>query len=211
MSGAKRIHSSVSINSLINWYSVKYFLFFLFFFFSSCTSEKSKKETLSLDNNYAEYQLLNLTNHDIRAKLMIPDETADIGASLQREVFHEEGDFIWRITAGPNFYVEIEDWGDYKGIIANKKKELKKNKHFTVRFLIDDRNLIFYERTLVVKGNKNAPKSVGTPHTSFHVCGEYVLDGVTYELRTKPQGYRRNQRYYAEVVAKSIRSFKALK
>jgi len=211
MGCAKRTYSRVSISSLINCYSAKLLPVFLLVFFSSCTSKKTDEETLRLNDDYSEYQPMNLMSHDIRARLMVPDETADIGASFQREVFHEEGDFIWRITAGPNFYVEIEDWGDYKGIIANKKEELKKNKHFNVRFLIDEQNLIFYERTLVVKGTKNAPKTVGTPHTSFHVCGEYVLDGVTYELRTKPQGYRRNQRYYAEVVAKSIRSFKALK
>jgi hypothetical protein len=211
MAYSKRKGKWLTCYSVTSWFLVKSLPIVLLILFTSCSSEKTEQETIVLDNNYSDYQPLNLTPHEIAAGLMIPDETAEIGACLQREVLHEEGDFIWRITAGPNFFIEIEDWGDYKGIIANKKKELKKNKHFNVRFLIDEPNLIFYERTLVVKGNKNAPKTVGTPHTSFHVCGEFILEGVTYELRTKPQGYRRHQRYYAEVVAKSIRSFKALK
>ncbi len=140
--------------------------------------------------------------------IMLPDETANIGASTKPEVIHSEGDFKWDIIVGPNFNLHIEDYGDYTDLVQNQKKILKENDVFAINYLIDEKDMILYEQKLVVKGSNKAPQSVGVEHKSYHVYGQKKIDGVTYELRSRDEGY---EKVIIELMGKSIKSFKSNK
>jgi hypothetical protein len=140
--------------------------------------------------------------------MMLPDETANIGASTKPEILHADGDFIWDINVGPNFNLHIEDYGDYTDMVDYKKKELKKQDLFKITYLINEKDLILYERTLIVKGSKKASPTVGVEHKSYHVYGQKIINGITYELRSRDEGY---EKMIIELMAKSIKSFKPAK
>lgn len=180
-------------------------------FLSSCSgSEENKKDddTVQLDEDYYEFKGISLSKNEIEAMIMLPDETANIGASTKPEVIHTEGDFKWDIHVGPNFHLHIEDYGDYTDLVETKKKELKESDIFSTKYLIDDKDLIVYEQTLMVKGSKKAAPTVGVEHRSFHVYGQKQINGITYELRSRDEGY---EKVIIELMAKSIKSFKPIK
>ena len=175
---------------------------------SSGDSENSGKDTITLDEDYYEFRGISLKEFNIPATIMLPDETANIGASTKPEVIHAEGNFLWDIEVGPNFNLHIEDYGDYTDMVEYKKKELKKQEIFKINYLIDEKDLIVYERILIVKGLKNASSKVGVKHNSYHVYGQKVINGITYELRSRDEG---NEKMIIELMAKSIQSFKPSK
>jgi hypothetical protein len=168
----------------------------------------AEDDTVKLDEDYYEFKGISLANSGISAMIMLPDETANIGASTKPEIIHTEGDFKWDIHVGPNFHMHIEDYGDYTDLVETKKRELKESDIFNVNYLIDDKDLIVYEQKLVVKGSKKAAPTVGVEHRSFHVYGQKTIDGVTYELRSRDEGY---EKVIIELMAKSVRSFKPIK
>lgn len=170
--------------------------------------DDQKEVEISLDDDYYEFKGISLKEYGIPALIMLPDETANIGASTKPEVLHNEGDFIWDINVGPNFNLHIEDYGDYTDMVDYKKKELKKQDLFKITYLIDEKDLILYERTLIVKGSKKASPTVGVEHKSYHVYGQKVINGITYELRSRDEGY---EKMIIELMAKSIKSFKPAK
>ncbi len=181
---------------------------------SSCGSDApetdNKQEIKANMSDYSEFQLINLGKYELNAKIMIPDASANIGASTKPEIIHNDS-FLWKITAGPKFELHIEDFGDYKDRMVNKKKELKEqNKFFQIKYLIDEPHLILYERKLIVKGDKNAAPEVGVDHITYHVYGEKILDGITYELRSRDEGFGADQKNIAELMVKTIKSFNSL-
>lgn len=178
---------------------------------SSCGGEEKPKteEAVTLDDDYYEFKGINLKSYGIPALIMLPDETANIGASTKPEIIHADGDFIWDIHVGSNFNLHIEDYGDYTDMVEYKKKELKEQEVFDIKYLIDDKDLIVYERKLIVKGSKKASPTVGVEHKSYHVYGQKIIDGITYELRSRDEGYEAKN--IIELMAKSIKSFKANK
>lgn len=179
---------------------------------SSCgndaSQENNQDDSINLDDDYYEFKGISLKEHGIPALIMLPDETANIGASTKPEVTHAEGDFIWDINVGPNFSLHIEDYGDYTDMVEYKKKELKEQELFKIKYLIDEKELILYEQTLIVKGSKKASPTVGVEHKSYHVYGQKVINGITYELRSRDEGY---EKMIIELMAKSIKSFKPTK
>jgi hypothetical protein len=174
----------------------------------SCDDKDKTKaaSTIKLDEDYYEFRGISLRQFDIPAMIMLPDETAHIGASTRPEVKHPDS-FIWSITLGTKFMLFIEDFGDYRNRVSNKKKELKEQTMFKIQYLYQSNDLIVYERTLIVRGSKQASPSVGVEHKSYHVYGQKIIDGITYELRSKDEGCSKN---IAVLMAKSIKSFKAL-
>jgi hypothetical protein len=170
------------------------------------TDETKEASTVKLDEDYYEFRGISLQQYDIPAMIMLPDETANIGASTRPEVKHPDS-FIWSITLGAKFMLFIEDFGDYRNRVSNKKKELQEQTMFKIHYLYQSNDLIVYERTLIVRGSKQASPSVGVEHKSYHVYGQKIIDGITYELRSKDEGCSRN---IAVLMAKSIKSFKAL-
>ena len=175
---------------------------------NACENKDETKaaSTDKLDEDYYEFRGISLQQYDIPAMIMLPDETANIGASTRPEVKHPDS-FIWSITLGTKFMLFIEDFGDYRNRVSNKKKELKEQTLFKIHYLYESSDLIVYERTLIVRGSKQASPSVGVEHKSYHVYGQKIIDGITYELRSKDEGCSRN---IAVLMAKSIKSFKAL-
>lgn len=179
----------------------------LFFSCSEQNEEKQKAQTF-IDADYYEYKGLNLQKYMIHAMMMIPDETADIGSSTESEITHVDNDFRWDLKIGEKFIIHIEDFGNSKNLVASKKKELKEKDWFEIKYLVDDKDLIVYQKILKVKGVNNASPKVGVDHISYHVYAEKVIDGITYELRNSDEG---NDKELTRWIAKSIKSFKALK
>lgn len=191
-------------------HSTKKYLFYSLFFsvlgLTSCNTDP--KDLLDSEQDlleeYYEFQGFDLSQYDIPATIMLPDETANIGASTKPEVLHTEDNFYWDINVGPNFQMHIEDYGDNKNLVAEHKKSLKEREMFAINYLIDEKDLVMYERKLIVKGEKNAPKTVGIEHKSYHVFGQKTVNGITYELRSRDEGY---EKVIIELMTKSIRSF----
>ncbi len=179
--------------------------FILVISFISCNSngKNTSEDELDLLEEYYEFQGFDLSNYDIPATIMLPDETANIGASTKPEIYHRMDDFYWDIKVGANFELHIEDYGDNKDLVANHKKKLKQINLFEIKYLIDEKDLILYEQKLIVKGEKNAPKTVGVEHKSYHVYGQRTVDDITYELRSRDAGHDEK---YIQLMAKSIRS-----
>ena len=169
--------------------------------------EEPKEAETVLDDDYYDFQGFNMSPYDIPVMIMLPDETANIGASTKPEVVHTVDDFKWELLVGSNFEMLIDDWGDYTDMVVTRKKELASLDFYKINYLIDQKNFIMYEQELIPKGVK-ASNSVGVPHKSYHVYAEKVIDGVTYVFRSKDEGA---EKLIIELMAKSIKSVKPLK
>lgn len=179
--------------------------------FSSCVDGKkdlSVNDEIVVDEDYYEFQDFNLSMYEIPALISLPDETANIGASIKPQITHIDYDIKWDINVGPNFQLLIEDYGDITDLIEVEKKELAEQSFFNINYLMDEEDLILYERTLLVKGRDNASPTVGVEHKSYHVYGQKIIDGTTYELQSREDGY---EKVIIELMAKSIRSLKPVK
>lgn len=187
------------------------YLFFSFVvtgFITSCSSpELGKNREMVGEDEYYEFQGLHLKPYGLPAMILLPDETANIGASTKPEVVHNDGDFIWNIYVGPNFELHLEDYGDYTDLVDYKRKELKEQDVFDISYVTNEKDLIVYESSLVVRGTKEASPTVGVKHRSFHVYAQRTINGITYELRSRDEGYERK---IIDLMVKSIRSFKRM-
>ena len=161
-----------------------------------------------VDDDYYEFQDFSLDDYEIPAMISLPDETANIGASTKPEIVHIQSDIKWEVKVGPNFQLIIEDYADFTDLIEVKKKELAEQTFFEIDYLIDDGDMIVYERTLIVKGTDKASPTVGIEHKSYHVYGQKIVNGITYELQSRPDGY---EKMIIELMAKSIKSLKPIK
>lgn len=170
----------------------------------SCTT-KNEVETKDELEDYYEFQGFDLSDYELSATIMLPDETADIGASTRPEVVHKESDFFWDIFVGPSFQLHIEDYGDNVLLIEKQKSKLANYSFYDIKYLLDEKDLIVYEQKLKVRGNVNAPNTVGVEHVSYHVYGIRNINGVNYELRSSDEGVEKS---IIDLMAKSIRSFK---
>lgn len=174
---------------------------------NSCGGDTpNEDEDVVIEDSYESFQQFDLSPFDIPATIMLPDETANIGASTRPEVLHKDGGFKWDIVVGPNFKVHIEDWGANKNLVADKKKQLKELEIFDINYIVDEPDFLIYQLKLRVDGVQEAPKSVGVPHQAYHVFAEKVIDGITYEFRSPDDGY---EKVIIELMAKSIRSVEA--
>jgi len=160
-----------------------------------------------VDEDYYEFQDVILDKYEIPALIKLPDETANIGASTKPEIVHVDDDIKWTINIGPNFQLLIEDYGHNTDLVEVEKKDLADKDFYKVKYIIDEPNLILYERTLVVDGNEKAAPSVGVDHTSYHVYGQKTIGDITYELQSRDEGY---EKMIIELMAKSIKSFKGI-
>ena len=87
------------------------------------SSEGTNTETVETDLNnidYTEFEGKSLKEYEIPALIMLPDQTSNIGAAIEPEIIHEEGDFKWEITIGPNFTMKIEDYGNEKNMVEEE-------------------------------------------------------------------------------------------
>ena len=180
--------------------------------FSSCgdnvKNDMQDNSGILLNDDYYEFQGFSLKKYDIPAFIMLPDETANIGASTKPEITHAEDDFKWELEVGSNFHMLIDDWGDYTDMVETRKKELKDLDFYKIKYIIDEKDFILYEQELMPKGSAKASNTVGVPHKSYHVYGEKVIDGITYVFRSRDEG---SEKIIIELMAKSIKSVKPLK
>jgi hypothetical protein len=180
------------------------FLFSVPMFLVSCGGEEATGEDeVSLDDDYYEFQDFNLAPFEIDATIKLPDETANIGASTKPEVIHTEGDIYWELNVGPNFQMVIEDFANIKNIVKDEKKALAENDFFKIKYLVEEDDMIVYERILIPTGDSKASPTVGVEHRSFHVCGQKEINGVTYKFASREEGF---EKMIIEIMAKSIRS-----
>jgi len=177
------------------------------FTLNSCGNSTDESDDIVVDDDYYEFQDFALKSYEIPAMISLPDETANIGASTKPEVINDEDDIKWEIIVGPNFQLMIEDYGDITDLIEVEKKDIADKKFFKVKYLIDEEDMILYERTLLVKGTDKASPTVGVEHKSYHVYGKKTVDGITYELQSREDGY---EKVIIELMAKSIKSFKGI-
>jgi hypothetical protein len=179
-----------------------FYLLFVALIISSCGSKEDKNpDNKEKKLDYYQYFIFDLSNYDIPATIMLPDETVGIGTSFVPEVKHNEADFLWEINIGPNFVFLIEDYGDLKNLISNHKAKLmdSKNSIYTIKFIIDEPELIVYERKI---------KDVdGTIPPTFHAYAQKKINGVYYEFKTSESG---NSKKVIECFEKSFRSIKEI-
>lgn len=154
-----------------------------------------------------EFRGFSMKPYDIPIMIMLPDETANIGASTKPEVIHEEDGFQWKLSVGPNFEMIIDDWGADREMVSSEKKELAEHSFYKIKYLIDEPDFILYEQELKVDGKKGVSNSVGVPHKTYHVYGQKVINDITYVFRSRDEGY---EKVIIDLMAKSIKSVKAL-
>lgn len=192
----------------------KYFVIFFIFsflFLHGCSSKSENQKSLQVEEDEEElyeFKKFSLKKYDIPATIMLPDETANIGASTKPEIIHFEDDFQWELIVGPNFHMIIDDWGDDREMVSSEKKRLAGLNFYQIKYIIDEPDFIMYESLLKVDGKKHAPKTVGLEHKSFHVYGQKVIDGITYVFRSRDEGFTK---MIVDLMAKSIKSVKPIK
>lgn len=175
----------------------------------SCgTGENTPVKQNDTEDDFLEFRKFSLQPYGLPATIMLPDETANIGASTRPEVVHGEDGFKWEIEVGPNFHMIIDDYGEVSDKVTEFKKELTKLSMFEIKYIENEKDFIVYERTLKVDGEKSAPSTVGLEHISYHVYGQKMIDGYTYVFRSREEGYPQN---IIELMAQSIKSVKELK
>lgn len=182
-----------------DWVSV--FLIVLVFVTSSCSSENDKgtKGDPKDTDTYFQFKRVDLSPFGLSATIMIPDETAKIGASYKVTVENID-DFKWRISAGPHFELFIEDWGENQEKLERFRKNLKEDEIFLRTILSDEKNCVFYKQEL-----KKNIQNESHKHESFHVFGFIKLGNIYYEIRNKSEG---DSKKTAQLMMKSIHSFK---
>jgi hypothetical protein len=179
--------------------------------FSCDVDSANRPEQLDMDIDnidYSEFEGKSLKDFGIAALIMLPDQTSNIGAAVEPDIIHNEGDFKWDILIGPNFTMRIEDFGKERNMVQNEKERLARIKFYTVEYLIDQPDLIMYKRTLNYseKVTKDS-ESVGAEHITYHCYGEKEIAGINYVLRSPDEGFHRP---IIETMVKTIRSFEQL-
>lgn len=167
----------------------------------------SGKEGELTEEELYEFRGFSMKPYDIPVMIMLPDETANIGASTKPEVIHEEDGFQWKLSVGPNFEMIIDDWGADREMVSSEKKELAEHSFYKIKYLIDEPDFILYEQELKVDGKKGVSNSVGVPHKTYHVYGQKVINDITYVFRSRDEGY---EKVIIDLMAKSIKSVKPL-
>lgn len=175
------------------------------FLMVSCGSD-AKTDELTEEDLY-NFTGLSLKPYDIPVMIMLPNENANIGASTKPEVTHVEGDFQWEIEVGPNYHLKIDDWGANRGLVKEEKKALAEKDFYEIKYLIDEPDLIMYERILKVDGKKGVGKDVGYEHKTYHVFGQVIVDDIAYVIQSREDGY---EKVIIDLMVKSIKSIKPL-
>ena len=177
----------------------------------SCNnSEANLIETLDSDLSnidYSEFEGKSLKEYGIPALIMLPDQTSNIGAAIEPEILHAEGDFKWEIAIGPNFTLKIEDFGNEKNMVQEEKDRLARIKFYTIEYLIDEADLIMYKRTLNYSEKAAGNESVGAEHVTYHCYGTREIDGITYVLRSRDEGFHKP---IIETMVKTVMSLEKL-
>ena len=135
----------------------------------------------------------------------MPDETAGIGASFKPIITHEE-DFKWKISAGPNFILYMEDYGDYSMLMHDFKKKMNSSDLFDIKIISEKNGVILYSRQ--IKKNTLEITNEESKHITYHLYAIKKLGNVYYEIKNKDEG---DSRKVSELMEKSVASLKIIK
>ena len=180
-----------------------------FLLLSSCAGqaeEELTEEQLNQESDkYYQFSELNLSEYDFRATIKVPDETAGIGASFKPIITHEE-DFKWKISAGPNFILYMEDYGDYSMLMHDFKKKMNSSDLFDIKIISEKNGVILYSRQ--IKKNTLEITNEESKHITYHLYAIKKLGNVYYEIKNKDEG---DSRKVSELMEKSVASLKIIK
>ena len=184
-------------------------LLVLYLIINACSSENTttiKERKINQESDkYYQFSKLTLSDFDFNASIFIPDETAGIGASFKPIISHEE-DFKWTISAGPNFTLFIEDYGDYSSLMDEFEAKISKSDFFDISIISNKNGIILYQRS--IKKNTLSDASSKENHISFHLYAIKNINGIYYELKNKEEG---NTKKVIELMEKSVESLKLIK
>ncbi len=156
----------------------------------SCGSENENRNIDLEEQDYYQFQRIDLSSHDLNATIMIPDATAGIGASFKPQVNHTAADYKWEISIGRNFNLQLEDFGDNAYRYPEVRKKILENKAFKVYIIKEENDQVLYKRKL---------------DNSHHVYAVKKVDGIYYELKSREEG---DSKKVSEFIYRSIKSFK---
>jgi hypothetical protein len=174
----------------------QFFAFFFLILLFSCNEED--KNLVSKDIDYYQFQKIDLNKYDIPASVYLPDASAGIGTSFKPLIEHEVGDYKWKITVGRYFILNIEDFGDFKYLYEEKKKQIVSNRVYKTKILKEEGTILVYQQTL--KEDAGLKKK-----NTFHIYSVVKLDDVFYQIMNNEFG---NSRKEIDFMFKSIKSIK---
>ena len=166
------------------------FLMSLLFLTSACGTNTEKTKEEAEEQDYYQFQRIDLTSYDLDATIMIPDATAGIGASFKPQINHVPTDYKWEITIGRNFNLQIEDFGDNAYRYLEVRKKILENKAFKVSIVKEENDQVLFKRNL---------------DNSYHVYAVKKVDGIYYELKSREEG---DSKKIADFIYRSVKSFK---
>lgn len=167
-------------------------------FLNSCGNEEKKADSQNID--YYQFQKVSLAKYDIPASIYLPDASAGIGTSFKPLIEHEIGDYKWKIKVGRYFTLNIEDYGDFKYLFEEKKKEILSNKVYKSSILKEEGAILVYQQTL--------KEDIGLKRSyTFHIYAVVKLDDVFYQITNSEKG---NTKKEIEFMFKSIKSIKKI-
>jgi len=184
-------------------------LLVLYLIINACSSENTttiKERKINQESDkYYQFAKLTLSDFDFNASIFIPDETAGIGASFKPIISHDE-DFKWTISAGPNFKLFIEDYGENSSLIDEFEAKITKSDFFDISIISKKNGIILYQRS--IKKNTLSDASSKENHISFHLYAIKNINGIYYELKNKEEG---DTRKVIKLMEKSLESLKLIK
>ncbi len=172
--------------------------FFMISIMTSCSEEPILSSGVQPGIDYYQFDEHLLDLYGIDASIMIPNETAGIGASFESEIIHNDGDFKWQITAGRNFNIFIEDYGDYQYRMPEFIRKLEAQDIFKTQIIEQKEDYVIFKRELNLSS-----KTIST----FHLYGVKYINGVYYEIRNDEKG---DPKKVIDFILKSFLSFKSI-
>jgi len=164
----------------------------------SCVDKPVESSDDQVKIDYYQFREINLDSVGIPASIMIPNETAGIGASFAPKILHDDGGFKWHINVGRHFNVLIEDYGDYQYLMPEFLRRINTKDIFNIEIIEESSDYILYKREL---------KAVPNQQTTYHIYGVKYLNGVYYEFTNKEEG---DSKKVIDFIVKSFLSFKIL-
>ena len=188
-----------SVSLIIHSMRTLYVFFLMLFIMISCADEPVTNTKSQAVIDYYQFDEHYLDLYGIDASIMIPNETAGIGASFETKIIYDDGHFKWKISAGRNFNLFIEDYGDYQYRIPEFLRKLDTQDIFKTKIIQQKEDYIIYKRELNIS-SKNL--------LTYHLYGVKYINGVYYEIKNAEEG---DSKKVIDFILKSFLSFKPIK
>jgi len=172
--------------------------FLLLFLFSLVACNNSQNDNSKDNQDYYQFQKIDLTKYEIPASIYLPDASAGIGTSFKPQISHEAGDYKWQISVGRYFNLFIEDYGDFKYLFEEKKKSIENNKVFKTKIVKNEPSILVYEQRL--------KESISYEEkASYHIYAVIKIKDVYYQIMNDKAG---NNKKEVGFMFQSIKSIK---